>query len=96
MSEEQGYFLDGDHPANQGKQTPYGKQVDRNEGDRDAALDKSSVAQGYRGRIAGPRSQDGPAKPAEPAEPLTEVERLFPDRERVTRAQDFLQYMPRS
>lgn len=87
------YQLDPNHPANRDKVNKYPPESARNDRHRDEVLSKDTT--GYRGRVAGPQAE--PTAPEEAA-PRTEVERLFPDRERVAEAQHaqtLLGFLPR-
>lgn len=77
---ESSYQLDPEHPAHKGKPDKHQRQIASNEEHRESMLPCSGAT--------GPLVQE--EKPA----PLTEVERLFPDRERVARAQEFYRHFP--
>lgn len=69
----QGYQLDPDHPANLGERSRLDRQIDVNAAHREALL---------------PSAAAGPLGPQEHTAPQTEIERLFPDRERVRVTQE--------
>jgi hypothetical protein len=75
------YQLDPNHPANKGLKDVNWKLVDRNEEHRLSLLPCS-------------RSAGQPLAEKETPAPLTEVQRLFPDRERVARAREFYSHFP--
>jgi hypothetical protein len=68
--EAQGYFLDPDHPANFEQRNRDDKRIDSNAAHRESLLPCS-------------RSAGQPLADKEPFTPRTEIERLFPDRERA-------------
>jgi hypothetical protein len=88
------YQLDPAHPAN--KDLPgYPPQSTANDRHRDAMLEKDTST--WHGLTAGPRAELPEPEAAESEPQPTEVDRLFPDRERVAearQAQRLLGYLP--
>jgi hypothetical protein len=67
----QGYEVDPDHPANFEARDKLNRQIDANASRRESLLPCGQAT--------------GPLAEKETPVPLTEIERLFPDRERVAR-----------
>jgi hypothetical protein len=68
--EAQGYFLDPDHPANFEQRTKQDRRIDANAAHRESLMPCS-------------RSAGQPLAPKEVPAPVSEVDRLFPDHERI-------------